>query len=324
MKISALSKIVFVATVMSLTSYGSVGAQSIGTLQVSDVEAAFGLAAGSVVIEGDAEFTSIQAQNLWTEYQDLPFYLSRFIPSEFNPPRQQAASLLATLGRPMLQITPTAWFERFLVGCFYLPREQDVVDFFNNNMLETCNDVAGFAGTWNIVGFIDEETILVSFLATASETLYMTQLAVFTSGAASLEGDEVVAITVSGPSVGVYANYSTPEEGIDIFATNIGQFFAAFQPAALGEDCPDEVCGSYLAPPLVPTAIPNPLAPAWPETVRANQCAWWPEADVCTSIVDPVPTKAPTKAPTEAPTSAAGQLSLIGGFVVALFAFVLI
>jgi hypothetical protein len=152
---------------------------------------------------------------------------------------------------------------------------------------------------------VDEESILVSFLATASETLYMTQLAVFTSGVASLEGDEVVAITVSGSSGGVYANYSTPEEGIDIFATNIGHFFAAFQPAAfqpaafqpaaLGEDCPDEVCGSYLAPPLVATAIPNPLAPAWPETVRDNQCAWWPKVSVCIPII--LDRSSPTAAP---------------------------
>jgi hypothetical protein len=303
MKISASPEAVLITMVMLSTNV-CVSAQSIGPLQVSDIEAAFGLATGSIFIEGDAEFTTIQDQNLWTEYQDLPYYLSRFIPSEFNPPRQQAASLLAALGRPMLQITPTAWFERFLVGCFYLPREQDIVDFFNNNMLETCNDVAGFAGTWNVVGFVDEETILVSFLATASETQYMTQLAVFTSGVASLEGDEVVAITVSGPSVGVYANYSTPEEGIDIFATNIGQFFAAFQPASLDEDCPDEVCGSYLAPPLVETAVPNPLAPAWPETVTANQCAWWPEASVCTIIPSVGPTASPsTSFPTASPSS---------------------
>ncbi len=101
----------------------------------------------------------------------------------------------------------------------------------------------------------------------------MSQLCVFMSGGACLEGGEVVARAVGCPRVGVYANYSTPEEGIDIFATNIGQFFAAFQPAALGEDCPEEVCGSYLAPPLVATAISNPLAPAWPETVMDNQCA---------------------------------------------------
>jgi hypothetical protein len=95
----------------------------------------------------------------------------------------------------------------------------------------------------------------------------------------------VLAFTVSGPSVGAYANYSTPEQDIDILATNIGQFFAAFQPAVLDEVCPAEVCGNYLEPPLVETAIPDPLAPAWPETVTDNQRAWWPKASVCTSRV---------------------------------------
>jgi hypothetical protein len=280
------------------------GQRLIGPLLVSDVEAAFGLEAGSVFIEGDAEFTTIKDVNYWTVFDGFPLYLSRFIESEFSTPRSEEASFLAAAGRPMLQITPDSWFERFVTGCFYLPREQEVVDFFDANMLEDCNTVAGSARTWNIVGFVDEETILVSFLATASETQYMTQLAVFTSGVASLEGDEVVAITVSGPSVGVYANYSTPEEGIDIFATNIGQFFAAFQPASLDEDCPDEVCGSYLAPPLVETAVPNPLAPAWPETVTANQCAWWPEASVCTIIPSVGPTASPsTSFPTASPSS---------------------
>ncbi len=50
MKISPSTIPVFITTVMSLTTYVSVGAQLLGALQVSDVEAAFGLAAGSVVI----------------------------------------------------------------------------------------------------------------------------------------------------------------------------------------------------------------------------------------------------------------------------------
>jgi hypothetical protein len=177
------------------------------------------------------------------------------------------------------------------------------VDLFNDNMLGVCNDVAGGAGIWNIVGFVDEETILVSFLATASETQYMTQLSVFTSGADSIEGDEVVAITVSGPNVGVFANYSTPDQDINQFAANIGQFFAAFQPAVLQEDCPAQVCGNYLEPPIVPAAIPNPLAPAWPETVTDNQCDWWPKANVCAIIVGPTDPRTTSESPTASPTS---------------------
>jgi hypothetical protein len=79
----------------------------------------------------------------------------------------------------------------------------------------------------------------------------MTQLAVVTSGAASLEGNEVLAITVTGPSIGFYANFSTPDP--DLAATNIGQLFAVFQPAMLEEDSP---------PIVVPAVFPNPLAPA--------------------------------------------------------------
>jgi hypothetical protein len=59
-------------------------------LQVSDIEAACGLATGSLFIEGDTEFTTIQDQNLWTEYQDLPYFLRRFVPSEFNPRASKA------------------------------------------------------------------------------------------------------------------------------------------------------------------------------------------------------------------------------------------
>jgi hypothetical protein len=269
------------------------GQRLIGPLLVSDVEAAFGLEAGSVFIEGDAEFTTIKDVNYWTVFDGFPLYLSRFIESEFSTPRSEEASFLAAAGRPMLQITPDSWFERFVTGCFYLPREQEVVDFFDANMLEDCNTVAGSARTWNIVGFVDEETILVSFLATASETQYMTQLSLFTS--ASFEGAELLAITVTGPSVGVYANFSTPDPDLfdtDLLATNSGQFFLAFQHAVLEEDCPAEVCGNYLAPPIVASAIPNPLAPAWPETVTENQCDWWPTSNVC--IVTNTPPEFPS------------------------------
>lgn len=121
--VSASVMLLWLATTVQAQAQAS---RMIGTLQVSDVEVAFGLEAGSVFIEGDAEFTTIKNQNLWTEYQGLPFYLSRFVPAEFesSPPRQVTASFLAAAGRPMLQITPDSWFERFLTGCFYLPREQ--------------------------------------------------------------------------------------------------------------------------------------------------------------------------------------------------------
>lgn len=45
------------------------------------------------------------------------------------------------------------------------------MDFFDANGLDTCNTMVGVAGTWNIgVGFVDGENILLSFLATTSET----------------------------------------------------------------------------------------------------------------------------------------------------------
>jgi hypothetical protein len=98
--------------------------------------------------KGDAEFTTIQIRTSGPSIKIFPFPSLR--PSEFNPSRQQGASL-ADLESPY-GLRP-AWFERFLVvGCFYL--ERDVMDFFNSYMLETCN--VAVAGLWY-------ETLLVSW-----------------------------------------------------------------------------------------------------------------------------------------------------------------
>jgi hypothetical protein len=276
----------FFAVLFGLAAFGStVEAQDdpagmIGALGVSDVEAAFGLEAGVLYTAGEAEFDAIQADNYWTDLEEAPYYLSRFVPQVVSP-RQVIMLQFATVGRPMLQLTSSFWVERFITGCYYVPRSQEAIDFYDANMLEVCNLASGFGGAWNIVGYVNTMSILVSFLADATNTQYMTQLGLFELADELKEGEEVITITATGPNFGAFAGYATPDEGIDIFQSNIGQFYAGFQPANLAGDCPDEVCGNYLAPPVVPQPIPNPLAPAWPQTALDNQCEWWPKANVC-------------------------------------------
>jgi hypothetical protein len=63
--------------------------------------------------------------------------------------------------------------------------------------------------------------------------------------------------------------------------SNLGHFRSWWISAALEEPCPEEECGNLLSPPVVPSAVPNPFAPDWPELVMDNQCEWWPLAAVC-------------------------------------------
>jgi hypothetical protein len=274
-----------VAVLFGLAAFGStVEAQDdpagmIGALGVSDVEAAFGLEAGALYTAGEAEFDAIQADNYWTDLEEVPYYLSRFVPQVVSP-RQVFMLQVATIGRPMLQLTSSVWVERFITGCYYAPRSQEVIDFYDANMLEVCNLVSGFEGAWNIVGYVNTTSILVSFSADATNTQYMTQLGLFELADELKEGEEVITVTMSGPNSGAFTGHATPD-GIDISQSNIGKFYAGFKDANLAGDCPDEVCGNYLAPPVVPQPIPNPLAPAWPQTALDNQCEWWPNANVC-------------------------------------------
>jgi hypothetical protein len=102
----------------------------------------------------------------------------------------------------------------------------------------------------------------------------------------------------------------------------------------LDEACSENTCGE-----IIPGLLPNPAAPSapWPSEIVDNQCDMFSCADLsgcpgttcdtftpgeCSVIVDPgfehpVPTEAPTSA-------AAGQLSLIGGFIVALLSFIML
>jgi hypothetical protein len=161
------------------------------------VEAAFGLEEGSVFITEDAEYEQLQTQNFFTEFAGFPFYLSRLLADvEASTPRLDGILGLLTIGKPMLEIGETAWFERFVLGCFYLPKEQETAEFFDANGLEACNQVAGSSGRWQIVGFLDEESFLVFFNTglDVAEAQFITELALFRKGDRALEGNEVFTV----------------------------------------------------------------------------------------------------------------------------------
>jgi hypothetical protein len=263
------------------------GQRKVGIFDVTDIEDAFGLESGSLVIPSDAGYDALYTQNYWTDFAGLPYYLGRVI-IDGTTPRSEQFEAHFLLGTSMVQASASTWYERFLLGCYYEPRDPSAEEFLDVNGLDICNEFAGRTGaTWWTMGFIDADNVLLYWGTSTDDMRYLTEFVVVTSKAALVADNEAAALVFAGPNFGVYEDYSTPDFVFTpLIKTNYGRFLVSWIPADLSDDCPEEICG-YL---LGPDVLPNPLAPAWPETVTENQCEWWPNANVCDNVtIDPQP-----------------------------------
>jgi hypothetical protein len=312
-----------------------------GKFTVAEVEAAFALEPGTLILPGTEEYDCLASNNFWTDYESVPLVLSRILP-EVATPRNEFFAELSALGRNLFQYAKDMYYEHVVLGCFYKPVPDEINRILIENGAGACSDSpSSFAGVYVqyfSVAYIDEYTRLLFYGNDAdhvNDVQFMTQFALaqvlpeFTL----LEG-EAFAYQISGPSAGVYEGYADSSIVQDTnFLGNHGKLNVTYYRAELDEACPEDTCGD-----IIPNQVPNPAAPnaPWPTKILDNQCDWFscaglsgcPETTckgftpgACAVIVDP---KIEDPVPTEAPTSAAGPLSLIGSFVVALFSFAML
>jgi hypothetical protein len=92
------------------------GQRKVGIFDVTDIEDAFGLESGSLVIPSDAGYDALYTQNYWTDFAGLPYYLGRVI-IDGTTPRSEQFEAHFLLGTSMVQASASTWYERFLLGC---------------------------------------------------------------------------------------------------------------------------------------------------------------------------------------------------------------
>jgi len=251
-----------------------------GKFSVAEVEAAFGVTEGSLILKGTDEFDALTDDNAWSPYVGIPIVLTsleQIVPS----PRNQFFQDTTSIGFPTFVYFKDRYFEQPLLGCFYRPKTAEINAALVEVGLEVCSDEnASFAGVivqYIVVGYVDKNTRLLFFGKEddhLDDMQFLTQLVMAEMVEdVVLAENEIYHYSLKGPSAGEFAGFSDPESiQSTTWLGNHGHFEVGVRTVDLTGPCPDELCGN-----IVPGAIPNPLAPnaPWPEKVQENQCGWF-------------------------------------------------
>jgi hypothetical protein len=252
-----------------------------GKFSVEEVENAFALESGSLILPGDDTYECLSGNNFWTDHIGQPLILER-LETVVETPRNVFQNYIAVHGKPVISYGKDKYVERYVLGCFYSPKTEESNNELRDAGLGMCtSDLGSFTRIYveyYVVAYVDENTRLLFFGYSADhidDAQVMTQYVLARSQTDfPLEGDEVYAYELLGPSTGDFEGFSDSESIQDVnFLGNHGHIVVTLTLANLTQTCPDALCGSY-----VPGQIANPLAPDadWPSQLMQYQCEWFP------------------------------------------------
>jgi hypothetical protein len=265
-----------------------IATRMIGAYTATEVEAAFGLEQGSLIMPGDKGFDKLSKKNSWSDYYGIPIVLERI---ELIAMGQGIISFfqIVDIIKTVVSFSEEGMLELPFGGCFYSPKDPSTEAAFTQAGLDACYSFAPYLVTWTLVGYVDESTrLMISSIGSLSagrvgsvdDLVDMTQLVLFRAPVdLPLQGEELFAYTAEGPNYGDWAGYASPGLTFDAaaigIAGNLGKTSVAVEAHDVAAPCPDKYCGF-----LIPGFIPNPLAPAWPEQIEVVQCEMFFNSDI--------------------------------------------
>jgi hypothetical protein len=254
-----------------------------GRYTIEEVEAAFSLAPGSLIVEGDEGFDCLYNNNFWTDWEGKPLVLSRFN-SIFNTTRNGLFQTIVPLALPLFSYERDRYLEHTLLGCFYRDKSEEINRELIDMGLSFCANLpdsfTGLYVQYHVVAYIDEYTRLLYFGYRdyfKDDVQFMTQFVLARIVPDfELMSNEVFAYQLIGPNATGFQGFRDPWDVAylehSVWLGNHGDFIVTLEEADLTEPCPEKMCGS-----IVPGVIPNPEAPdaPWPQKILDNECNWY-------------------------------------------------
>lgn len=268
--------------------------QPFGSFTKEQVEAAFKLDPGSLVLPGDQDYDCLSTNNFWTKFQGEPYYMRRFITDSLEATtegyRLNKMQRIFSSGRALIGFEKDQVVEHFGLGCYYSPKPAEVYDELAANGAIRCTKLpGGFVDNdlfQFVVAYVDENTRLM-YAGNAREhsatAQFMTQFYMVKAlPEYELERDgDLFAFKMFGPNGGDYSGYKNPGITKDFpDLGNVNEITITMGLLNLSKPCPDDLCSHFIR-----GRIPNPAAPnaSFPPRIIKNQCTFFPCMEICTN-----------------------------------------
>jgi hypothetical protein len=265
----------------------------INGFNVSEVEAAFELPAGSITTPADAATFDCFIDNYaLATHNEIPFALSSLEVKGVTP-RSTLTGSLGFLVYLALEIGEDAWSEISAFGCVQTPKPPLYALVLGLTPVATvCEQPVTVR--WEFQGFVDDYRFLMRSRIPGVNfpVEYMTDLVLYTISDEIT--DDSVRVTTQGPNGGAYAGYASIPSNLpyqspfSLFQSNMGAFSVEFDYLDFSKDCPAEYCENFANfPPdyangFQGLVLPNPNYPEYPEIFAGdNKCLIWDKAFGC-------------------------------------------
>jgi hypothetical protein len=252
-----------------------------GKFSVAEVEAAFDLESGSLILPGDDTYECLSSNNFWTNRVGIPLTFERLetVNEAGETPRNQAMITVDRISTPLYTYEQDRYLEHALLGCFYRPKTDEINGLLRNSSAGICTDDPGaLTGIYlesYVAAYVNENTRLLYFGSDhIDDAQVMTQYVLVEAlPDYAMKGDEIYADEYRGPSTGEFAGFADPVVQNVNALGNLGHFILTVSVPDLTQSCPDSICGS-----IIPGYIENPMAPdaPWPDKILENNCTWFP------------------------------------------------